>query len=35
LFLGNFYRVLIQILAYVVGLLAIQQLAGFPLELLW
>jgi hypothetical protein len=35
LFLGNFYRVLIQLLAYVVGFLALQQLIGFPLDFLW
>jgi hypothetical protein len=33
--LGNLYRVAIQILAYLVGLLALQEIVGFPLDWLW
>jgi hypothetical protein len=35
LYLGNLYGVLIRILAYLVGLLALQQVVGFPLDVLW
>ena len=35
LFLRNLSMVLIRICAYVAGLLAVQQVVGFPLELSW
>jgi hypothetical protein len=34
-FFGNLSRVLICIFAYLIGLLAVQHLIGFPLELGW
>jgi len=35
LFLRNLALVLIRVCAYVAGLLAVQQVVGFPLELSW
>jgi hypothetical protein len=34
-FLGHLSRVLIRVFGYVAGLLAVQQLVGFPMGLAW
>lgn len=35
LFLGHLSRVLIRVFGYIAGLLAVQQLVGFPIGLAW
>jgi hypothetical protein len=35
LFLGHLSRVLIRIFGYIAGLVAVQQLVGFPMGLAW
>jgi hypothetical protein len=34
-YVGNFCRVAIRIFAYLAGLLALQEMIGFPLDALW